>query len=152
MMKIIKKLKNLQRERQINNRDPYKDSEPEVGGLSYPVIFEPIQNVEFSRSVYKVTSMVDFTSYVEYFRKYEQYLTKLYRDIRKEEKVKIITNPFRLLKERNYTSYLPLQLDNIDCDRPEVYKENPSRLLSLVCVYLHKPKRLQTITQRNQTS
>ena len=53
------KSKNLQRERQINNRDPYKDSEPEVGGLSYPVIFETIQNVEFSRSVYKVTSMVD---------------------------------------------------------------------------------------------
>ena len=42
-----------------------------------------------------------------------------------EEKVKIITNPFKLLKERNYTSYLPLQLDNIDCDRPEVCEENP---------------------------
>ena len=121
------KSKNVQIEGQINNKDPYKGREPEVGGLSYPVISEPIQNVEFSRSVYKVTTMVDFTPYVEYFRKYEQYLTKLYRDIRKEEKVKIITNPFELLKERNYTSYLPLQLDNIDCDRPEVCEEDPSR-------------------------
>ena len=69
--------------------------------------------------------MVDFTPYVEYFRKYEQYLTKLYRDIRKEEKFKIITNPFKLLKERNYTSYLPLQLDNIDCNKLEVCEENP---------------------------
>ena len=69
--------------------------------------------------------MVDFTPYVKYFRKYEQYLTKLYRDIRKEEKVKIITNPFRLLKERNYTPYLPLQLSKIDCDKPEVCEENP---------------------------
>ena len=96
-----------------------------MGGLTYPVIFEPIQNVEFSRSVYKITSMVDFTPYGEYFRKYEQYLTKLYRDLRKEEKVKIITNPFKLLKERNYTSYLPLQLSNTDCNRPEVCEENP---------------------------
>ena len=93
----------MQKGKQINNRNPYQNRNPEVGRLTYPVIFQPIQNVEFSRSVYKITSMVDFTPYVEYFKKYEQYLTKLYRDLRKEEKVKIITNPFKLLKERNYT-------------------------------------------------
>ena len=96
--------KNSQKEKQIDNINPYQGREPEVGGLTYPVIFEPVQNVEFSRSVYKVTSMMDFTPYLEYFRKYEQYLTKLYRDLRKEEKVRIINNPFKLLKERNYTS------------------------------------------------
>ena len=57
---------------------------------------------------------MDFSPYVEYFKKYEQYITKLYRDLRKEEKVKIITNPFKLLEERNNTSYLPLQLEDID--------------------------------------
>ena len=82
------KAKNLERKQQIDSRDPYKDREPEVGGHTYPIIFEPIQNVEFSRSVYKTTSMVVFTPYVEYFRKYEHYLTKLYRDIRKEERLK----------------------------------------------------------------
>ena len=71
--------------------------------------------------------MVDFIPYVEYFKKYEQYLTKLYQEIRKEEKAKIIGNPFRLLKERNYTSFLPAQQDNIDCTRPEVCKNNPSK-------------------------
>ena len=95
--KGAQKSKDLLRGKLIDNRDPYKDRAPEVAGLSYPVIFEPIQNVEFSISVYKVTTMVDFTHYVEYFRKYEQYLTKLYRDIRKEEKVKIITNPFAII-------------------------------------------------------
>ena len=35
------KSKNLKRERHINNKDPYKNREPEVGGLSYPVIFNP---------------------------------------------------------------------------------------------------------------
>ena len=119
------KAKTSQGEKQFNNRNPYEGRVPEVGGLTYPVIFEPVQNVGFSRSVYKITSMVDFSPYVEYFRKYEQYLTKLYRDLRKEEKVKIITNPFKLLKERNYTSYLPLQLNNIDCNRPEVCEKNP---------------------------
>ena len=98
-----------------------------MGGLTYPVIFEPIENVEFSRSVYKITSMVDFSPYVEYFIKYDQYITKLYRDLRNKEKVKIITSPFKLLKERNYTSYLPLQLANVDCDRPDVCEKNPHK-------------------------
>ena len=115
------------KEKPIDNKNPYQDRTPEVGGLTYPVIFEPIQNVEFSRSVYKITSIVDFSPYVEYFRKYEQYITKLYKDLMKEEKVKIITNPFKLLKERNYTSYLPLQLEDVDCDRPEVCEENPHK-------------------------
>ena len=110
-------------EKPINNRNPYQDRTPAVGGYTYPVIFEPVQNVEFSGSVYKITSMVDFSPYVEYFKKYDQYITKLYRDLRKEEKV--ITNPFRLLKERNYTSYLLLQLESVNCDRPEVCEENP---------------------------
>ena len=77
------------KEKPIDNKNPYKDRVPEVGGLIYLVIFEPIQNVEFSRSVHKITSIVDFSPYVEYFQKYEQYITKLYRDLRKEENVKL---------------------------------------------------------------
>ena len=114
-------------EKPIDNKDPYQDRKPEAGEFIYPVIFEPIQNVKFSRSVYKITSMVDFSPYVEYFRKYEQYITKLYRDLRKEEKVKLITNPFELLEERNYTSHLPLQLKDVDCDRPEVCEKDPHK-------------------------
>ena len=113
------------KEKPIDNKNPYQDRTPGVERLTYPVIFEPIQNVEFSRSVYIITLIVDFSPYVEYFRKYEQYIAKLYRDLRKEEKIKIITNPFKLLKERNYTSYLPMQLENVDCDRPQVCEENP---------------------------
>ena len=115
------------KEKPIDNKNPYQDRTPEVGGLTYPVIFELVRNVEFSRSVYKITSIVDFSPYVEYFKKYEKYITKLYRDLRKEEKVKLITNPFKLLKERNYTSYLPMQLENVDCDRPEVCETNPHK-------------------------
>ena len=88
------------KEKPIDNKNPYKDRTPEVGGLTYPVIFEPIQNVELSRSVYKITSIVDFSPYVEYFRKYEQYITKLYRDLRKEEKVKIIKKSIQTLKRK----------------------------------------------------
>ena len=115
------------KEKPIDNKNPYQDRTPEVGGPTYPVIFEPVQNVEFSRSVYKITSIVDFSPYVKYFKKYEQYITKFYRALRKEEKVKLITNPFKLLKERNYTSYLPMQLENVDCDRPEVCETNPHK-------------------------
>ena len=115
-------------EKPIDNRNPYQDKTPTVGGYTYPVIFEPIQNVEFSRSVYKITSVVDFSPYVEYFQKYDQYIIRLYRDLRKEEKVKLITNPFRLIKGKKlYFSPPPLQLENVNCDRPEVCKENPHK-------------------------
>ena len=57
----VLKNKHARKEKQIDNKDPYQDGKPKVGGLTYPVIFEPIQNVEFSRSVYKITPMVDFT-------------------------------------------------------------------------------------------
>ena len=40
----------------------------------YPVIFEPLQNVQTSRSTYKVTSLIDFTPYLEYFQQFEKYL------------------------------------------------------------------------------
>ena len=44
------------------------------GHGKYPVIFEPLQNVQTSRSTYKVTSFIDFTPYLEYFQKFERYL------------------------------------------------------------------------------
>ena len=35
------------KEKQIDNKNPYQERTPEVGGLTYPVIFELVQNVEF---------------------------------------------------------------------------------------------------------
>ena len=44
------------------------------GHGKYLVIFEPLQNVQTSRSTYKVTSFIDFTPYLEYFHQFEKYL------------------------------------------------------------------------------
>ena len=44
------------------------------GHGKYPVIFESLQNVQTSRSTYKVTSFIDFTPYFEYFQQFERYL------------------------------------------------------------------------------
>ena len=44
------------------------------GHGKYLVIFEPLQNVQTSRSPYKVTSFIDFTPYLEYFQQFERYL------------------------------------------------------------------------------
>ena len=44
------------------------------GHGKYPVIFEPLQNVQTSRSTYKVTSFINFTPYLEYFQQFERYL------------------------------------------------------------------------------
>ena len=58
----------------INNRDPYAGVSIVEGNGRYPVIFEPLQNIQTSRSTFKVTSFIDFTPYLEYFRNFEQHL------------------------------------------------------------------------------
>ena len=58
----------------INNANPYQGITVTEGHGKYPVIFEPIQNVQTSRSTYKVTSFIDFTPYLEYFQQFERYL------------------------------------------------------------------------------
>ena len=58
----------------INNVNPYEGLTVTRGHGKYPVIFEPLQNVQTSRSTYKVTSFIDFTPYLDYFRQFEAYL------------------------------------------------------------------------------
>ena len=62
---------------EINNEDPYSLVEPiQVGTLTEPVIFEPLRNVKFSRSTFKITTFIDFTDVIESFRAFELYLSK----------------------------------------------------------------------------
>ena len=58
----------------INNANPYQGVTVTEGHGKYPVIFEPLQNVQTSQSTYKVTSFNDFTPYLEYFQQFERYL------------------------------------------------------------------------------
>ena len=58
----------------INNANPYQGVTVTEGHGKYPIIFEPLQNVQTSRSTYKVTSFIDFTPYLEYFQQFERYL------------------------------------------------------------------------------
>ena len=58
----------------INNANPYQGVTVTKEHGKYPVIFEPLQNVQTSRSTYKVTSFIDFTPYLEYFQQFERYL------------------------------------------------------------------------------
>ena len=58
----------------INNANPYQGVTVTEGHGKYPVIFEPLQNVQTSQSTYTVTSLIDFTPYLEYFQQFERYL------------------------------------------------------------------------------
>ena len=58
----------------INNENPYRGVTVTDSHGKYPVIFEPLQNIQTSRSTYKVTSFIDFTPYLEYFQRFERYL------------------------------------------------------------------------------
>ena len=58
----------------INNANPYQGATVTKGHSKYPVIVEPLQNVQTSCSTYKVTSFIDFTLYLEYFQQFKRYL------------------------------------------------------------------------------
>ena len=58
----------------INNANPYQGVTVTEGHGKYPIIFEPLQNVQTCQSTYKVTSFIDFTPYLEYFQQFERYL------------------------------------------------------------------------------
>ena len=58
----------------IDNANPYQGITVTEGHGKYPVIFEPLQNVQTSRSTYKVTSFIDFDPYLKYFQQFETYL------------------------------------------------------------------------------
>ena len=58
----------------IDNKDPYAGVSIIDGNGRYPVIFEPLQNVQTSHSTFKVASFIDFTPYLEYFHSFERYL------------------------------------------------------------------------------
>ena len=58
----------------INNANPYQGVSVMKGHGKYPIIFEPLQNVQTSHSTYKVTSFINFTPYLEYFQQFEKYL------------------------------------------------------------------------------
>ena len=47
------------------------------------MIFEPLQNVQMSRSKFQVTSFIDFQTYLDYFHGYEGYLDKFMDSILK---------------------------------------------------------------------
>ena len=65
-----------------NNANPYQGVTVTEGHGKYPVIFEPLQNVQTSRSTYKVTSFIDFTPYLEYFQQFKRYLEAFKTSIR----------------------------------------------------------------------
>lgn len=66
----------------IQNDNPYLGLDPtREGNGKYPVIFEPLQNVQMSRSTYKVTSFIDFEPYLRYFTNFERYLNNFLQEI-----------------------------------------------------------------------
>ena len=66
----------------IQNENPYLGLDPtREGNGKYPVIFEPLQNVQMSRSTYKVSSFIDFEPYLRYFANFKGYLNKFLQEI-----------------------------------------------------------------------
>ena len=106
----------------INNDDPYEGTTPILPHeTKYPVIFEPLQNIKFSRSTYKITSFLDFSSYVSFFERYEKYINDFLEDIQDNEKVEMIKDPTSIFERHiDMLKYFPAELRNLTCDNQHV--------------------------------
>ena len=106
----------------INNDDPFKGTTPILPHETrYSVIFEPLRNIKFSRSTYKIRSFLDFSPYVSFFERYEKYITDFLEDIQDNEKVeriKHLTSTFE--RHIDMLKYFPTELRNLTCDNPQV--------------------------------
>ena len=106
----------------INNDDPYEGTTPILPHeTKYPVIFELLQNIKFSRLTYKTTSFLDFSPYVNFFERYEKYINDFLEDIQDNEKVEMIKVPTSIFKRHtDMLKYFPAELRNLTCDNPQV--------------------------------
>ena len=149
----------------IQNEDPYQGLDPtREGNGKYPIIFEPLQNVQMSRSTYKVTSLIDFEPYLQYFTNFEEYLNKFLQGIEN-----FIEDP--VFREFRWESPMARGGDEgVDCSQPpkcevqillfevrnqnarmEVYQQQKERCIARhfqVCLALKQFDHLVNITSQ----
>ena len=78
----------------IDNTNPYQNIQPILPGQqAYPVQFEPLAHIRLSRSTYKVTTFIEFKSYINSFRKFQTYLETFLTDLTDSKRI----SAFRLL-------------------------------------------------------
>ena len=121
----------------INNANPYQGITITEGHGKYPVIFEPLQNVQTSHSTYKVTSFIDFTPYLEYFQQFERYLEAFKTSIRAFENDPILQE-FR--EQTNHATH------NI---KGEAYRHYPACYAQPLLYKLHAME-VQAIAHRRE--
>ena len=85
----------------IDNANPYQNIQPILPGQqAYSVQFEPLAHIRLSRSTYKVTTFIEFKSYINTFRKFQTYLEAFLTDLTDPNRV----SAFRLLLSDSLTS------------------------------------------------
>ena len=94
----------------INNANPYQGITVTKEHGKYPVIFEPLQNVQTSRSTYKVTSFIDFTPYLEYF----QHLKNTWRPSRLPYKLSKTTQSYKNFESKRWLPLIKEQEKRVD--------------------------------------
>ena len=68
----------------IQNENPYQGLDvTREGHGKYSIIFEPLQNIQMSRSTYRVTSFIDFDPYLQYFANFEVIYGTVRRELEK---------------------------------------------------------------------
>ena len=78
----------------IDNTNPYQNIQSILPGQQgYPVQFEPPAHIRLSRSTDKVTTFIEFKSYINSFRKFQTYLETFLTDLTDSKRV----SAFRLL-------------------------------------------------------
>ena len=107
-------------QRLIDNEEPYLEetSHPPTQH-KHSVIFEPIRHLQFSRSVYRLTSMINFEPHIYFFESYEHLLDEFLNDMTSQGVSDLISKPYSV-GDRGGMHGLPEVLKEINCSDPSV--------------------------------
>ena len=96
----------------IRNDNPYQGLDvTHEGHGKYSIIFEPLQNIQMSRSTYRVTPFIDFDPYLQYFANFELYLERFLKNLES-----FLEDP--VLREFKWGSSMARSRDGgIDCSK-----------------------------------
>ena len=108
----------------INNEEPYRQDESRAPIQNkHSVIFEPIRNLKFSRSVYRLTSMIHFEHHINFFETYEKYLNLFLEDMTSKGVSDLINKPQESMGDHTTSSW-PSELRNLNCSDASICANN----------------------------
>jgi len=117
-------IQNPKFQKLINNEEPYSHETIQAPTQNrHSVIFEPIRHIQFSRSVYRMTSLINFNPHIEFFEAYEMLLKEFLADMVSKGVSDMISKPHKV-GDGGGLHGLPDELRDVNCSDSTICENN----------------------------